>query len=51
MRTFFSFVCVGINGANNEETTKIDILIATMEDILDPLRRILFYEQDEEKKV
>ncbi|XP_071801495.1 S-crystallin 4-like [Asterias amurensis] len=40
----------GLNGANNEETTKIDIIIATLEDIFDPLGRILFYEKDEEKK-
>ncbi|XP_022081494.1 S-crystallin 4-like isoform X2 [Acanthaster planci] len=40
----------GLNGANNEETTKIDVIIASLEDIRLPLSRIVFREQDEEKK-
>ncbi|XP_022080237.1 S-crystallin 4-like [Acanthaster planci] len=39
----------GFNGANNEETTKIDVINAILEDIRIPLSKI-FYEQDEEKK-
>ncbi len=40
----------GLNGANNEETTKIDIINATIEDIFQPLAQIRFYEKDEEKQ-
>jgi len=40
----------GLNGQNNDETTKIDVVIATVEDIRTPLARLMFYEKDEEKK-
>ncbi|XP_038062192.1 S-crystallin 4-like [Patiria miniata] len=40
----------GLNGANNEETTKIDIVLAITEDLVDPLAKILFYEKDEAQK-
>jgi glutathione S-transferase len=40
----------GLNGQNNTETTKIDVIIATVEDIRTPLARLMFYEKDEEKK-
>ncbi|XP_022086124.1 S-crystallin SL11-like isoform X2 [Acanthaster planci] len=41
---------LGLNGANNEETTKIDLVGAVVADIVDPLTKILFYEKDEAKK-
>ncbi|XP_022081075.1 glutathione S-transferase 1-like [Acanthaster planci] len=40
----------GLNGANNEETTKIDIIIATVEDLTAPVVKIFFEEKDEAKK-
>ncbi|XP_038061210.1 S-crystallin SL11-like [Patiria miniata] len=40
----------GLNGANNEETTKIDIIIAIMEDLTEPLAKIFFQEKDPAKQ-
>ncbi|XP_038061211.1 glutathione S-transferase-like isoform X1 [Patiria miniata] len=36
----------GLNGANNEETTQIDVVLSTLEDIRVPLGRILYYEKE-----
>ncbi|XP_022079645.1 S-crystallin 4-like [Acanthaster planci] len=40
----------GLNGSNNEETTKIDVIIATLEDVRLSVGRVVFYEKDEDKK-
>ncbi|XP_038061646.1 S-crystallin SL11-like [Patiria miniata] len=40
----------GLNGANNEETTKIDVILATLEDLRTPHSRIRHSEEGEEKK-
>ena len=41
----------GLNGANNDETTTIDVVIATMEQIGLPLTTMLAYEKDKAKLV